>query len=299
MAQKLSPGWYIVLYHDVSWEDSIFTRYIGGTCPPDLFEANIDSLGTIGELVSIDVGEELLRTDRLTKPYISIWFDDGLKGVLNNALPILQAKGLTAGVSLCSKFVAKQEFFWRFKLSYLNHIDGMRFVRSKLRKYDYQLSKSVKEYTNLNFSEEMLADIDQVYVDSTSDSFRQDAFRLFMDKSDVELLHSYGWTISNHTASHYRMSREYGPERVVNDFLACEEYLKDFTRTNYWVIPFGTPKNLDEFDQYIDARDDRYMVFVNNKKNTSQLCNQDKVLYRIDAPISGSVSINDRLFAIN
>ena len=56
MKSALVPGWYIILYHDVSWEESPFVRHIGGTCPPDVFRDHVRACAGLGELVSIRDG---------------------------------------------------------------------------------------------------------------------------------------------------------------------------------------------------------------------------------------------------
>jgi len=81
--------WTILLYHNVSWEDSPFTRGIKGiTCPPDVFREHVDLLRKYGEIVSIDEGINRLKFGRKGRIF-SFWFDDGLEGVRKYAFPIL------------------------------------------------------------------------------------------------------------------------------------------------------------------------------------------------------------------
>ena len=89
MFNKIKNGWYIILYHDINWEDSVFTQYIGGTCAPNIFFEQIELMKSIGQFVNIEDGTKLLNKEQIDKPYFSIWFDDGLKGVINHAYPIL------------------------------------------------------------------------------------------------------------------------------------------------------------------------------------------------------------------
>ena len=89
MFNKIKNGWYIILYHDINWEDSIFTQYIGGTCAPNIFFEQIEMMESLGQFVNIEDGAKLLNRKQIDKPYFSIWFDDGLKGVYNHAYPIL------------------------------------------------------------------------------------------------------------------------------------------------------------------------------------------------------------------
>ena len=48
---KLSPGWYVLLYHDVSWEENDFIRPYSVVCPPDVFRrpgTRVVPAGTLG-----------------------------------------------------------------------------------------------------------------------------------------------------------------------------------------------------------------------------------------------------------
>ena len=51
--------WIILLYHNISWEDNIFTRGIGGTCSPDFFERQVNQVKNYGDLISVYEGLEL------------------------------------------------------------------------------------------------------------------------------------------------------------------------------------------------------------------------------------------------
>src|SRR5438045_8187974 len=117
--RALPPGWYVLLYHDVSWEESAYVRTIGGTIPPDLFRRHVEALAGLGDVVGADEAERRWRAGTIDRPLFTVWFDDGLQGVEQHAAPILDRAGATAVASICSRFVDRTELFWRFKLSYL------------------------------------------------------------------------------------------------------------------------------------------------------------------------------------
>ena len=85
----MNPGWYILNYHDISWEESAYTRAIGGNLPPDIFRSHLVALGQNARLVSIPDGFQRFRQGGIDEPLVSFWFDDGLTGVRKYALPLL------------------------------------------------------------------------------------------------------------------------------------------------------------------------------------------------------------------
>ena len=101
--------------------------------PPDIFRSHVATCAQLGTLVSIEEGARRLLGDSIAGPLVSFWFDDGRIGVRKHASPILEECGVAGAISVCSRFVFRKEFFWRFKLSYLNTVDGMRILRSHLR----------------------------------------------------------------------------------------------------------------------------------------------------------------------
>ena len=86
---KLKKAWYVLLYHDVSWELSSLNVSIGGTITPDIFRNHISIFSQIGDLVSIEDGLKLTLNQEIKSPLISLWFDDGMKGVRKNAFDII------------------------------------------------------------------------------------------------------------------------------------------------------------------------------------------------------------------
>ena len=297
--RQLRPGWYIVLYHDISWEENCYIRSIGGTCPPDLFRRHVSTLAELGELVSIPLGMERLRQGTIATPMFSFWFDDGMVGVRKYAAPILKEFKVTGALSICSRFINRTEFFWRFKLSYLNSVDGMRLLRTRLRKHGYKTGESVRTFTLDNFSREVLEYVDELFVRFTSTEQREDAFRIFDSRDGILSLHQQGWTIANHTAGHYPISREHSLHLLETEFLECEREIEGIcgTPSDYWVLPFGrheAPNLIDVANRY---RENRHIVFVGNRVNRTSSMDEERALYRIGAPVHDSAKLLENLAA--
>lgn len=284
----MKPGWYILNYHEISWEESAYTRAIGGNFPPDVFHSHLQALSEHAHLVSVPEGLAQFRAGKLSQPLVSFWFDDGLAGVRRYALPLMEQFGVKGAMSVCSKFMLRQELFWRFKLSFLTRSDGMRFLRSRLRALGYSTGDSVRAFTLDHFSAEVLAAIDAVYEQFTREQDRADAFRLFDDVAGIAALGEAGWEIANHSASHYPVSEDSFIGQFAAEYERCELALHEHLglESRFWVIPFdrqgrGAAGLLDTFARTDDA--ERTLVRVGGAPNREQQEN-GRVLHRIYPP---------------
>jgi len=281
----MEKAWYILNYHDISWEESLFARGIGGTVPPDIFREQLEKLSQEFKLVSVQQGYDLYQKNQIDKPLVSFWFDDGLTGVRKYAYPLLEEYEVKAAMSVNSRFTLKKEFFWRFKLSLLSQLDGMRFLRSRLKKYGYKRGMSVKAFVLDNFSEDIINIIDEVYSEYTNESFRKDSYRLFDAIDGIRELADNGWLIANHSASHYPIAEETYIHKFKEQFEECE---KDITQhlnieTQFWTIPFDrcdkrSEKLMETFNK-VDNKN-RSLVLVGGYANKSY-GKHKKVVYRI------------------
>jgi peptidoglycan/xylan/chitin deacetylase (PgdA/CDA1 family) len=273
-------GWYILNYHDVSWEENEFVRGLGGSYAPKEFREHVKLLKQYFKLMSVDEAFQLYKDNAISEPIVSFWFDDGFVGNRKYAFPILEKEGVKAAISVNSRFLLRQELFWRFKLSYLHYHDGDRFLRTKFRKRGIEINKNLKDLTFKHFSDELLQDIDSVYNDMTTEEFRLDAFRIFDDVEGINYLRKNGWLIANHSAGHYPITEEAYKHEFLNQFWEGDHVLKEYlnVENDYWVIPFDRIP-LDDFNfQTEDAN--KILVMVGNKVNKSD--SNSKALNRIN-----------------
>jgi len=283
----MKKGWYILNYHDISWEENLLIRGLGGTFPPDVFRGHLKKLSQHFKLVSVPEGWELFSQNKINQPLLSFWFDDGLSGVRKYAYPLLENYTVKGAMSINSRFTLRKELFWRFKLSLLSQVDGMRFLRSKLRKVGYRQGTSVKTFVRINFSKEIANIIDGLYKDFTNEIFRKDAYRIFDTIDGIRELLDNGWLIANHSASHYPLGEGAHINKLKEQFLECEEDLNQFfdIETRFWVVPFGAKRSerlLEAFDEADDKN--RCLVLVGNKVN--KFCDrQNRLIYRISVPL--------------
>ena len=281
--------WYVLLYHDVSWEENPYVRGLGGTCPPDVFRDHLEWAEKTGELVSVREGLRRTADGDLRHPIFSFWFDDGLAGVRKYAYPLMKKHGVTGGFSLCSRFWNRQELFWRFQLSYLSCCDGLRFLRPRLRKLGFKKGMSVRDFTLTSFSEQVVERVNRVYEKFTSDLDRKDAFRLFDTGEGLLELARDGWDLANHTAAHYPVGEPSFIHQMEGQFVECEEeYRKLFgSESTFWVLPFDRPHNCSvdrALSVFSGCGGDRYLVFVRNRANLADNLLR-KTIYRFDVPL--------------
>ena len=282
----MKNGWYILNYHDIAWEENDFLKGIGGSFPPDIFNEHLEQLSRHAELVSVQEGFEQYQKGSLKRPLVSIWFDDGLAGVRKYALPILEAHKVKAGMSINSRFMLREELFWRAKLSFLSQVDGLRFLRAKLRKHGYDNSMLVKGFVLDRFCDEFVDAIDDVYARFTDAGFREDAFRIFDTVDGIKHLAAQGWEIANHSAAHYPVGEDAYISKFAEQFNECEAAMQQHlgSGSRFWVLPFDRKRDDSLIATFTAANAaGRHLVLVGDRFNTSATAN-DKVLYRVYVP---------------
>jgi peptidoglycan/xylan/chitin deacetylase (PgdA/CDA1 family) len=282
----MRAGWYVLVFHDVSWEESLHVSGIAGTYPPDAFEACVRELSNHATLVGVDEGMRRWQSGTLDRPYVSFWFDDAFAGVRRYASPILERFGITGAISVNSGFTDRREMFWRAKLSFLSHCDGMRFLRSRMRARGVEPGQSVRKSSLDSFSPALLDDIDALYERFTSPEVRADAFRLFDDWDGLRALRDSGWTIANHSASHYPLLESSAVQFMAEQFTECERVMEREmgVASTFWVAPFDRPDKRDpRFQETFDAcAGGRTLVLVGHRINLGWQAGQP--LSRIGPP---------------
>ena len=240
MTSGLRPGWYILLYHDVSWEETPFIRHIGGTCPPDVFRDHLLACKRLGTLVSVQEGTERFMSGKITSPLFSFWFDDGFAGVRKYAMPILADHGVTGATSICSRFVNRAEMYWRFKISYLYSIDAGQGLRASLSPLGYSISEQVRNFVMDRFGPEVLSIINSLYEEAVPAATRDDGFRLFETADGLRELCGKDWIVANHSAAHYPIGERHVHHMLMDQFGECASWIQNVigSDSDYWVFPF-------------------------------------------------------------
>ncbi|ANM29560.1 hypothetical protein ABI59_08155 [Acidobacteria bacterium Mor1] len=298
----LRPGWYVLLYHEVSWEEPPALRGIGGmTVPPDRFEEHLAVLEDAGRLCSPDEAMERMArageqsggkagSASLDEPLISLWFDDGYTGVRRYAAPAMARRELTATISICSRFALRQEMYWRCQLGTLAASDGLRFLRSRMRKLGVDPGASVKDTTMDAFTPELRDAVEKAYRKHLPEEARLDAFRIFDTVDGLRALADTGWTLANHSAAHWPIGERAAIEHLEAQFTECEEACAKagLKLSDDWVLPFDRQR-ADELElEFRRVAPERRLVLVGNQVNRADTLER-RVISRIVAPpVSGN-----------
>jgi peptidoglycan/xylan/chitin deacetylase (PgdA/CDA1 family) len=294
----MNKAWYILNYHDISWEDTLLTRGIDGSFPPDVFRDHIKYLSNNFRFVSIQEGVELLRNNKIIEPIVSFWFDDGYRGTRKYALPILNELNIKAAISINSRFFLHEEMFWRCILSYLHFKDGDRFIRSYFRNKEIKIDDSLKKLSMDNFSIDFVRFIGKKYNEITSEYFRKDAFRIFDNVEGIKKYKENKWIIANHSSAHYPIGEDSYIHELKNSFLECESAINDNLQieTDFWVIPFERKAKRSKilFDVFKNINCNKTLVLGGDSANTEYT----GVLNRIGIPNTNGPGLIKRLSRI-
>jgi peptidoglycan/xylan/chitin deacetylase (PgdA/CDA1 family) len=293
----LRPGWYILLYHDISWEESVFVRHIGGTCAPDIFRAHVALCKSLGRIVSVEDGMAALERGKLDEALFSFWFDDGFLGVRKYAADILANSGITAATSICSRFVSRSEFFWRAKLSYLFSKIGSTNLRCCLGMGKKDSECLIRNYTKKRFNDTLIKIINGLFDELAGAEVQENAFNIFDNEQGISKLCSDGWVLANHSASHYPIKLRNDRAGSVGDFKECDEFIEDRfgVRSKFWVVPFGEI-DLQDLNAIREIAPDKMVVMVGDRINTPFTLALDGVIYRINVPVSSKHKLINILF---
>lgn len=293
MAPRLRPAWHILLYHDISYEETPYTRGIeGGTLPPDLLRDQVETLRRVGDLVGVDEGLRRTRSgEPLRRPMFSFWFDDGFAGVRQHALPILDEVGVSAAMSVCSRFVDRSELHWRLALSWLRHVDGLRHVRAALRDRLAGLPAGtpLRASTMDRFEPRIAQCILDLHQKMTTPAQREAAAALFDDRAGLRSLRDAGWLLCNHSAAHWPIGEAAAIDHFAAQFEECANDLSDLLTSDpdLWVLPFDRSRHraaslLQEFAA-AGSHDNRFLVLVGNRPTAREDLDR-RTIYRTCAP---------------
>jgi len=108
----------IFCYHDVTECPSAFSTRFGLNIPPSVFEDQIDFISKHFNMISpLDLSGDYIPT-----PGAMISFDDGFRSYFENAVPILQRKGIPSIIFLNMEAI-EGNIFWSGLITYLSLFD--------------------------------------------------------------------------------------------------------------------------------------------------------------------------------
>lgn len=238
----MKKAWYILNYHNISWEENILLRPIGGSFSPDLFEEHILALQEHFEIVGVNEGYAALSQGKIQKPLLSIWFDDGLVGCRTYAEPILSHYGITAAMSVNASFTLQKEVYWRMQLAWLSNSGHLATLKKDLKSAGFAIpaQTSMREYTLGEFELGMREIINTCFHKFANSQVIKSAHALFDSVEGLKFLKQKGWVMANHSASHFPVSEKKSLPLFLSEFETCERDLEAMLGrgSQFWVLPF-------------------------------------------------------------
>jgi len=241
LLHTLPPALYVMTYHEVSWSEDYFFRGARIVTPPDIFRRHLAMYKALGTVMSLTEGLHHLRIGSLTRPTFVITFDDGFRGVLKYALPILREFECAAALSVCPSFLFREEFFWRCELWFVANTGSVHLLRHRLKKFGYQQG-SLRGWTSHHFSYEVRTCIREFFLENCPSYIADGAWRLFLTPEDCSKLIWEGWvSFMNHSWKHYFYGR-LPAEVVAEDLSRSDQELRNLFGSAYTgnlALPFG------------------------------------------------------------
>ena len=284
----MKKAWYILNYHNISWEENALLRPIGGSFSPDLFEEHIVALQKHFEIVGVNEGYAALSQGKIQKPLLSIWFDDGLVGCRTYAEPILSHYGLTAAMSVNASFTLQKEVYWRMQLAWLGSAGHLPELKKDLKTAGFVIPSqaSLREYTLGEFEPLLRQTIDACFSKHANQQVLQAAHKLFDSVEGLQFLKNKGWVMANHSASHFPVSEKKSLPFFLNEFEACERELEKMfgSGSQFWVLPFDRKPDpeLHTIFENSPFSSSHVLVHVGNALNQNGA--NPRYLYRLFVP---------------
>lgn len=241
-----------VFYHAVSPNTLPYLRHLYAHPKPERFRKDLLMLLQHMQPLSLD---DLLqgRIPVDGRPGFHLSFDDGLRCVVEVALPILKEMGVPATLFVNPDFVGNNDIFYRYKASLLlNHI-AMRPSQTKLWE--------IAEYLNAKADREMIKEailaipyadrhrMDELAQISWLDFGPQiEELRPYATETELKVWRDAGYSLGAHSMDHPDY-RELEPDEQVRQTIDSMDWVQQQFNLDYraFAFPFtdaGLPKQL-------------------------------------------------------
>lgn len=229
--ETLDQGLTVFVYHDVSDRPAPFSRECGLALGPRLFERQIRFIADNFRVISLD----RLLGGQIPDRAALITFDDGLRNVFHEALPILRRMSLSSTLFLNMGPVSGDPF-WSARVVYLcRHVSGFRKFAEEKR------GALPPEQMISSCSPELVAEWEkkngQEYLKNLSEYAGPFATWEELRQADSEGLVTFG----NHGYNHYGM-RHLSDAQLEREVRANAEILSRLRgHRPAFAFPFGRP----------------------------------------------------------
>lgn len=225
------------------------------------FVSAIDWLSDRFEIISLnDMLVRLYDRRQSAPPAVSITFDDGYRGVLSHAFPILAERGLSASVMVITQALSHPTRLFHFEEIELAFrttrcrvftIPGQEPWPLDTQEQRVECMLAVKRYLKLQPEAKRgeLHNVVLASLDITSEALKDAAeeFTAFtkLDINDLSTLMDAGWIVGSHTQTHRTLS-QLNDEEIAWEVKASSDQLQAHFALERapFAYPYGAPQHI-------------------------------------------------------
>jgi peptidoglycan/xylan/chitin deacetylase (PgdA/CDA1 family) len=197
----------VLVYHACDEEETAFTRGLESNTTPSHLARHLDFLARHYHVVSLDVAVSGAAPDGA----VAITFDDGYRSVCENAVPLLEARGMTATVLLVTDVVGNEALVWVNELNFFLHVHPS-LTRTALRSWlPVGPSATATEIIHAAMAHFDAATVDRILTGlrtaARADDREHFEVRLYVDWNDFAEMMRRGISFGSHTATHPNLTQ--------------------------------------------------------------------------------------------
>lgn len=240
----------ILLYHQVSPEDTKFIENYNINVKPKLFDEHMKILKEDYAPITFDEWNDAIKNNEDVSDRVLVTFDDGYKDVINYGADILSKYNLDGIWFINGGMIDNDKVFWLSQLMYLhdnNHL--VKFITEfdyqfpnllKLINQPFQSVKDIDIWAKDNYSKILAESLSKYVSDMGWDEvIEANTSSIYANSSELKSL-SENFVIGNHTLSHPNF-RNLSIEDKVKESEESREILEYIIGKNIstFAFPFG------------------------------------------------------------
>ena len=240
----------ILLYHQVSPEDTKFIENYNINVKPKLFDEHMKILKEDYAPITFDEWNDAIKNNEDVSDRVLVTFDDGYKDVINYGADILSKYNLDGIWFINGGMIDNDKVFWLSQLMYLhdnNHL--VKFITEfdyqfpnllKLINQPFQSVKDIDIWAKDNYSKVLAESLSKYVSDMGWDEvIEANTSSIYANSSELKSL-SENFVIGNHTLSHPNF-RNLSIEDKVKESEESREILEYIIGKNIstFAFPFG------------------------------------------------------------
>lgn len=262
---------FVLNYHSISdvKKNNIFlsSLYKNLSVSIDQFEKQVIFLKKHGHSFITFSDLDKITLYNIKKPTI-IYFDDGFKDILENALPILKKYNISAVVFVSSGIADRTHFLWTLKYKYFLLNKGLS---------EKEADKNISNLKNISDVKKDMY-LEKIYKNENF-VFDYSKQNIFLNWDEIKVLSDSGWEIGSHGVSHDRLT-ECNDNSLHDEIYQSKAILEN--NLNKIIKSFSYPhgRNNDKVNDNIKKAGYMYIVSIGNGLNKVNNLNENFNIFR-------------------